>query len=146
MVFSSTVIETQHAKLALLLPTGAQTLWHSSFRNSNERFQDSTSFINLAQLIPRQVTRDGRTMSPCCGLLKKKKKHLQTPLNNQKNGFLITRTEGRSLVATKEGGVRTTLSNLTREGSGSIVKSPVKTYRYTVQFQPRKFFDKKKFF
>lgn len=75
MVCRSTGIASQQAKLALFLPRGTQTLKHSSFRNSNERFQDSTSFINLAQLIPRQVTRDGRTMSPCCGLLEKKKQN-----------------------------------------------------------------------
>lgn len=32
---------------------------------------DSSSFINLAQLIPLQVTRLGRTMRPCWGLLEK---------------------------------------------------------------------------
>lgn len=35
-----------------------------------ETAPDSISLINLAQLIPLQVARLGRTMRPCCGLLK----------------------------------------------------------------------------
>lgn len=44
----------------------------TSFQLYHSLNYDSTSFINLAQLIPLQVTRLGRTMRPCWGLLEKK--------------------------------------------------------------------------
>ena len=87
--FYSTCLQTYN-----LLTSRRQSLIRSLMSNVlsiSKKSYDSASFISFAQLIPLQVTRLGRTMRPCCGLLKDEQIRLR-------NTIFPTSTQFNSLI------------------------------------------------